>query len=81
MSVHTNEDKLPQDVVYHNDEVPNSDEDPDAEFGGHEQRKIMEKKMLRKLDLRMSILVIIYILNYVSDVHLPCLVTTNICLD
>lgn len=26
--------------------------DPDAEFGGHEARKVMEKKLLRKLDAR-----------------------------
>lgn len=41
-------------------------DDPDAEFGGHEARKVMERKLLRKLDLRMSILIVIYILNYVS---------------
>jgi hypothetical protein len=38
----------------------------DAEFGGTEERKKMEKKLLRKLDARMSIMVVIYILNYVS---------------
>lgn len=42
-------------------------DDPDAEFGGHEARKVMERKLLRKLDLRMSILIVIYILNYVSN--------------
>ncbi|KAL1937734.1 hypothetical protein VTO73DRAFT_12887 [Trametes versicolor] len=41
-------------------------DDPDAEFGGHEARKVMERKLLRKLDLRMSILIVIYILNYVD---------------
>ncbi|GBE79766.1 hypothetical protein SCP_0209670 [Sparassis crispa] len=41
-------------------------DDPDAEFGGTEQRKKMEKWLLLKLDLRMSILVIIYILNYID---------------
>lgn len=41
--------------------------DLDAEFGGPEARKKMERKLLMKLDLRMSILIIIYILNYVSD--------------
>ena len=40
--------------------------DPDEEFGGHEAREKLERKLLRKLDLRMSILVVIYILNYVS---------------
>ena len=38
----------------------------DEEFGGTEARKRLEKKLLRKLDARMSILIIIYILNYVS---------------
>ncbi|KAI0368084.1 MFS general substrate transporter [Pilatotrama ljubarskyi] len=41
-------------------------DDPDAEFGGHEARKKLERKLLRKLDLRMSILIVIYILNYVD---------------
>ncbi|KDQ64290.1 hypothetical protein JAAARDRAFT_683372 [Jaapia argillacea MUCL 33604] len=40
--------------------------DGDAEFGGHAARMEMEKKLLRKLDLRMSILIVIYILNYVT---------------
>lgn len=39
--------------------------DGNAEFGGDEGRKSLEKKLLWKLDLRMSILIIIYILNYV----------------
>ncbi|KAF9534880.1 MFS general substrate transporter [Crepidotus variabilis] len=42
------------------------DDDPNAEFGGTERRRILEKKLLRKLDLRMGILIPIYILNYVS---------------
>lgn len=46
-----------------------SPEDPDAEFGGTEARKALEKKLLLKIDLRMSILVVIYILNYVSRVR------------
>ena len=37
----------------------------DAEFGGPEARKRLEKKLLLKVDLRMSIMVVIYILNYV----------------
>ncbi|KAH9948350.1 MFS general substrate transporter [Amylocystis lapponica] len=41
-------------------------EDPDAEFGGTEAREKLERKLLLKLDMRMFILVIIYILNYVS---------------
>ena len=45
-------------------------DDPDAEFGGYEERKRLERRLLWKLDLRMSILVIVYILNYVG----PCTV-------
>ena len=41
--------------------------DPDAEFGGREARRKLERKLLRKLDWRMSILVVIYILNYVRE--------------
>ena len=41
--------------------------DPDAQFGGPEARRKLERKLLWKLDLRMSILVFIYILNYVSS--------------
>ena len=40
--------------------------DDDALFGGPEERKRLEKKLLRKVDARMSILIVIYILNYVS---------------
>ncbi|KAH9077091.1 MFS general substrate transporter [Lactarius deliciosus] len=39
--------------------------DIDAEFGGKEARLKLERKLLRKLDMRMSILIVIYILNYV----------------
>ncbi|KAK2466175.1 hypothetical protein APHAL10511_001817 [Amanita phalloides] len=42
------------------------DEDPNAEFGGTEARKALEKKLLLKLDLRMSIMIVIYILNYID---------------
>lgn len=42
--------------------------DPDAEFGGREARRRLERKLLWKLDLRMSILVFIYILNYVRHI-------------
>ncbi|KZP32905.1 MFS general substrate transporter [Athelia psychrophila] len=40
-------------------------EDPNQEFGGTEARNEMEKKLLRRLDLRMSILLVIFILNFV----------------
>lgn len=42
------------------------DDNKDAEFGGTEARKKLEKRFLLKLDLRMSILILIYILNYVG---------------
>ena len=38
----------------------------DAEFGGPEERGRLEKQLLQKIDRRMGILVVIYILNYVS---------------
>ncbi|KAF8138535.1 MFS general substrate transporter [Boletus edulis] len=47
-------------------DVSTSD-DLDNEFGGKEARKRLERKLLWKLDLRMSILVAIYILNYADD--------------
>ena len=40
--------------------------DPDAEFDGTEARKRLEKRLLLKLDVRMSILIVIYIFNFVS---------------
>ncbi|EPT03628.1 hypothetical protein FOMPIDRAFT_86900 [Fomitopsis schrenkii] len=43
-----------------------AEEDPDAEFGGAEARRKLERKLLLKLDARMFILVIIYILNYID---------------
>ncbi|KZT72525.1 MFS general substrate transporter [Daedalea quercina L-15889] len=36
------------------------------EFGGAEERKKLEQKLLRKLDARLSILIVIYILNYID---------------
>lgn len=42
----------------------------DEEFGGTEARERLEKNLVRKLDLRMSILIVIYILNYVSSLIL-----------
>jgi hypothetical protein len=42
--------------------------DVEAEFGGREARLKLEQKFLRKLDMRMSMLVLIYILNYVRPV-------------
>ncbi len=45
--------------------TPSALENTDAEFGGHEARQRLERKLVRKVDLRMSILIVIYILNYV----------------
>ncbi|KAJ3557520.1 hypothetical protein NM688_g1438 [Phlebia brevispora] len=38
----------------------------DSDFGGTEARKVLERKLLWKLDIRMFILVVIYILNYID---------------
>ncbi|EJT97515.1 MFS general substrate transporter [Dacryopinax primogenitus] len=38
----------------------------DREFGGREKRIHLEKGLLWKIDLRMSILIVIYILNYID---------------
>lgn len=59
-------DDDPEEQVVIEANVLNGDE----QFGGHEARKRLEKKLLRKLDLRVSILIIIYILNYVRTLDL-----------
>ena len=41
------------------------DDERDAEFGGTAARRELEKKLLWKVDKRMSILILIYILNFV----------------
>ena len=40
--------------------------DVDAEFGGREARLLLEQRLLRKLDVRMFILVLVYTFNYVG---------------
>lgn len=40
--------------------------DRNAEFGGLEARKQLEKKLLRKIDLRMLILILAYMMNYLD---------------
>jgi hypothetical protein len=52
--------------------------DLDAEFGGPEARKKLERRLLWKLDLRMSILVVIYILNYVCSLASTCLISISL---
>ncbi|TIA71112.1 hypothetical protein E3P92_02793 [Wallemia ichthyophaga] len=49
-------------------ETYNNDDD---EFGGYENRKKMERKLVFKTDLRMSIMIIIYILNYIDRNNVP----------
>lgn len=58
-------DPLKQADVEKIDITRAEDYDPDAEFGGHEARRRLERRLLWKVDRRMSILVLIYILNYV----------------
>lgn len=62
-SVHSKRDTS-LDVDERHEDVEELVED-DAEFGGTEARKKLERKLLWKVDLRMSILIVIYILNYV----------------
>ena len=58
---------MPSDSIFeYHSRGSEATSDPDAEFGGAEARRELERKLLLKLDARMSILVIIYILNYVS---------------
>ena len=61
-SVHSKEEKVDIEVSKNTTVLTGTDED----FGGTEARRKLERRLLRKLDLRMSILIIIYILNYVS---------------
>jgi MFS transporter, ACS family, DAL5 transporter family protein len=51
--------KVQDDGSIHSENV----REPDAEFGGPEARKELERELLRKLDTRLSMLVVIYILN------------------
>lgn len=53
-------------------DITSNNQDPDSEFGGSEGRKRLEKSLLLKLDLRMSILIVIYILNYVRASRMFC---------
>lgn len=43
-----------------------SDDVPGVKTKRNKDRMELERKLVRKLDLRMSIIVVIYILNYVS---------------
>lgn len=68
MSTHFVNDNLEKGT-----EIPCSPVDKDgsdADFGGFEARQQLERKLLWKIDARMSIMVFIYILNYVGLRHL-----------
>jgi len=45
---------------------PTDNPNYDIAFGGPEERGRLEEKLLRKIDARVSMLVVIYILNFVS---------------
>lgn len=61
---HSIEEKSFKDEAF----IPDTNHvDPDAEFGGPEERRRLERKLLWKLDCRMSVMVLIYILNYVRQ--------------
>jgi len=55
-----------EDVKLEAKGVQEPDTHPDDKYGGHEARAELERKLVRKIDLRMSILIFIYILNYAS---------------
>ncbi|RDB22569.1 hypothetical protein Hypma_010246 [Hypsizygus marmoreus] len=63
-SLHSNEKDLEQEQ--NGQTYDPHAEDPDAEFGGTEARRKLERRLLWKVDARMSILVVIYILNYID---------------
>ncbi|KAJ8474746.1 hypothetical protein ONZ45_g15847 [Pleurotus djamor] len=64
--MHTGDDKSSSTDHVHEETLSHPAADPDAEFGGREARLVLEKKLLWKIDLRMSILIVIYILNYID---------------
>jgi hypothetical protein len=47
----------------------------DDEWGGFESRQHLERQLVWKVDKRMSILVLIYILNYVRCLYNSCIMT------
>ncbi|KAJ2931581.1 hypothetical protein H1R20_g5434, partial [Candolleomyces eurysporus] len=69
-------EKSPKGSSISHQENADSVKDRDAEFGGPEARRILERKLLLKVDLRMSIMVLIYILNYIdrNNAALPAFV-------
>lgn len=63
ISQYSDSASLPPSKEYY---VDLEDIDPDAEFGCLAARKQLERKLLRKLDLRFSILVLIHFLNCIN---------------
>lgn len=61
-SVHSVKEKVAQEE--NDNHLQHNAGDSDAEFGGTEARRILEKRLLWRIDLRLSIMVVIYILNY-----------------
>ncbi|KAK0486849.1 sugar transporter [Armillaria luteobubalina] len=59
-------EKRLDDYIHSTRDGQQSGVDLDAKYGGHQARIVLEKKLLWKLDLRMSILIFIYILNYID---------------
>jgi hypothetical protein len=59
--------------------------DPDAEFGGSDARKKLEKRLLLKLDARMSILFVILYPQlrelYSADGYSTCIDTHSVQID
>ena len=73
-SIASKYEKQPDDTEEQAVESPYAGDDSD--FGGSEARRKLERRLLWKLDLRMSILVVIYILNYVR--HIPIILGKRI---
>lgn len=65
MQLDSTDEKREADVTIEEKREASSTEGPYEEFGGYEERQRLERKLLWKIDCRMSILVVIYVLNYV----------------
>jgi hypothetical protein len=76
ISQYSDSASLPPSKEYY---VDLEDIDPGAEFGCLAARKQLERKLLRKLDLRFSILVLIHFLNCVSDFVSKRLFSISLC--
>ncbi|KAL4071150.1 major facilitator superfamily domain-containing protein [Scleroderma yunnanense] len=74
MSPRVSTDRLLGDVEIHADVQeytrPSDANSFDAGFGGPEGRRQVEKSLLRKLDLRLSFLVLVFLMNHVDRINL-----------